>query len=118
MEKKIVREHILLFITENKITKSYVTPMTMDEMKHIIVSILKKYDNDFSYRQARPLTSMNNWLQLNNFNNFKSNKWLKAVIDNTFKYNNGIWYRINKNLSIDELADLSMNYWDNKFKHI
>ena len=112
--KKLVRENIFI-LNEGKFTRSYDEPMTPEKIKALVESILKKYKRDHEFRGAPLISSMSNWLQLNNFGSYQFNKWIKAIVDNTFKYKNGIWYRINKQLSSDELTDIVMNYWHDKF---
>ena len=102
--EKLVRENISL--NEGRITKSYETPMTRDDIRNMIVKLLIKYK-----KHDQLITNMSNWLSLNNFGNYQHNRWIKAIVDTLFKHSGGVWVPKNHNLSIDELTDIVMNFW-------
>jgi len=110
--EKIVREYISTLINEAKITRSYTTPMSRDDIKNIIVKMLMRYKKD----EIKIINSMSNWLSINNFGTYQHNRWIKAIVNTLFKYNGNVWTPINQNLSIDQLTDIVMNYWSKKLK--
>jgi len=110
--EKIVRERLDSIINEGKITRSYDTPLTREEIRSLIGKILIKFNKE----GGRNIPNMLNWLKINNFGDYQFNFWLKAIIDTLFKRTAGVWLPINQNLSIDQLTDKAMGYWKTKSK--
>ena len=92
-------------LQKHRITKSYDHKLTRDEVKQLIGKILVKYQKD------KYIANMSNWLAKNNFGDYQTNRWIRAIIDTLFKKVGGTWEPINTGLSIDKLTDKAMNYW-------
>lgn len=109
---KIVNESIDSYLNEGRITKSYEEPMNRERMKDMISTALLKFKKD----GGKVIYSMSNWLSLNNMGSYTHNRWVKAMVDTLFKYSGGVWTRINRSMTLDELTDHAMTYWDRKLK--
>jgi hypothetical protein len=94
-----------------RITRSYETPLTREEMKKMVAKALIK----FQKMGGKSIGDMSAWLELNNFDNYQQNKWVRAMVETLFSRKSGMWIPINQHLSIDQLTDAAMNFWKNKF---
>ena len=97
-------------IKEAHITKSYDTPMTREAVARLIQKMIIRHRET-----ALPIKSMKHWLDLNNFGSYSDNKWVRAITDTLFRKMGGTWERINQRFSVEELTDMVMNFWQNKF---
>jgi hypothetical protein len=91
------------------ITRSYLFPMSKEKVASIIKKMIIKHQ-----QTALPIKSMKHWLDLNNFGSYSDNKWIRAIVDTLFRKMGGSWERINTSLSIDQLTNIVMNYWQKK----
>ena len=108
--EKIVKESIPSLINEAHTTKSYDNPLNRDDVKSLVGKVLIKFQRE----GGRTIDNMHKWLLINNFGDYQYNMWIKAVVDTLFKYTGGVWLPINQNLSIDQLTDRVMNFWQKK----
>lgn len=108
--KKIVKESADSYVNESRGTRSYETPMTRDDIRKMVAKVLIKFQRE----GGRSISSMTNWMDINNFGDYRSNMWVKAVAETLFKRMGGVWLPINQNLNLSELTDKVMNFWHDK----